>query len=137
MNRTIFGLVASCSVVAIALISGCKKEEPPPPLPAPQVVTAAPAPLQLKPEDAGMPKAPPAESAKPVTGGGSGSGGGLGPCCAALAQNAASMPDPTQKMYMTMAAQACNAFLAQGMGKAAAGQLSGMMHGAGLPAVCH
>jgi len=135
MSRIILGSIApALLLLATGAVTGCKKEEPPPPLPsAAPVATAPPAPLQLKPIDAGAPPAPSA-SAKPV-GHGSG-GGGLGPCCAALAQNAASAPEPT-KSYMVQAAAMCSSFAAQGRDKAAlAGILMGILRGAGMPTAC-
>jgi hypothetical protein len=137
MKRNHFGLIAPLCL-AMAAATGCKKEEPPPPLPAPQAVTAAPAPLQLRPEDAGI-KLPSADAGgKKVVhgGGGGGGGGGLGPCCQALIQNSASQPEP-QKTYMLQAGQMCKVFLAQGMGKQVVGQLMGLLRGASMPAACH
>jgi hypothetical protein len=136
MKRITLGLLAPVSfLMATGVVTGCKKEEPPPPLPSAQPVTAAPAPLQLKPEDAGV-KPPPTDSGvKKVAHGGGHGGGGLGPCCAALQQNAASAPPPTNG-YMLQAAAMCQALNAQGMGKAAVGQLLGLMRGAGMPPAC-
>jgi len=134
MKRNTLGLIAKVSVVlASTVVAGCKKDEPPPPLPTAQPVVAAPAPLQLKPEDAGV-KLPPVDSGvkKKV---GHGGGGGLGPCCSALMQNAASAPPPTNG-YMMQAAAACQALNANGAGRAAIGQLLSMLHGAGMPAAC-
>jgi hypothetical protein len=130
------GCVAS-TLLALAGLSatGCKKDEPPPPLPSAQPVTTAPAPLQLKPEDAGV--KPPADAgAKKVVHGGGGHAGGLGPCCAALSQNANLAPEPT-KTYMLQAAAMCSALAAQGRDKAAVGGiLLGALRGAGMPASC-
>lgn len=116
------------------LATGCKKDEPPPPLPSAAPVATAPAPLQLKPEDAGV-KALPVDAGKKKVAGKGGGGGGLGPCCAALQQNAASAPPPTNG-YMLQAAAMCQTLNAQGAGKAAVGSLLGLMRGAGLPAAC-
>jgi hypothetical protein len=132
----VFARVSVLSVVAASSVAmGCKKEEPPPPLPSAQPVTAAPAPLQLKPEDAGVKMPVDSGIKKKVVGHGSG-GGGLGPCCAALQQNAASAPAPTNG-YMLQAAALCSALAAQGKDKAAVGgMLLGALKGAGMPAQC-
>ncbi len=128
-------LVALCRVGALSCVLGsssvgCKKEEPPPPLPAPQVVEKVEAPLELKPEDAGAPapvKAPPKTS---------GTKSGLQQCCAALRQNAASAPEPT-KGYMLYAAGVCDLAAAQGKDKASAvGVITTSLKGAGLPTAC-
>jgi hypothetical protein len=134
MKRIHFGVLAPLCLAAA--VTGCKKEEPPPPLPAPPAVTAAPAPLQLKAEDAGI-KLPSADAGakKAVHGGGGHAGGGLGPCCAALMQNAESQPEPN-KTYMKQAGQMCQVFLAQGMGKQVVGQLMAMARGVNMPAAC-
>jgi len=135
MMRNTLRLVAPLSLaVTTVLVTSCKKEEPPPPLPSAAPVAAAPAPLQLKPEDAGV-KLPADAGAKKKVAHGGGGGGGLGPCCAALQQNAASAPPPTNG-YMLQAAAACQAMNAQGMGRAAVGQLMGMLRGAGMPPAC-
>jgi hypothetical protein len=120
------------SVVGWALV-GCQKDEPPPPLPAPKPVEAiAEAPLELKPEDAGRPAAPPVEKPK-----GTGvKASGLKACCAALRQNATSAPEPT-KGYMLYAAGMCDMAATQGKDKASAvGMLQTALKGAGLPADC-
>ena len=135
MLRNSFGPIAPAFllIVTAQAVSGCKKEEPPPPLPtAAPVATAPPAPLQLKPEDAGMPK--PAESAKP-TGTGHGTAGGLSACCAALQQNAASAPAPTNG-YMLQAAAACKAAVAAGNTAGIAAMIRGLLQGAGMPSSC-
>jgi hypothetical protein len=120
----------SC-VVGLGIL-GCKKDEPPPPLPAPQVAEAAPAPLELKPEDAGL---PPVEKATPPKSTARKSGG-LQACCAALKQNAANAPEPT-KGYMVYAAQACDLAAAAGKDKASAmGAITAALKSAGLPADC-
>ena len=121
-------------VLTTWVVTGCKKDEPPPPLPsAAPIATAPPAPLQLRPEDAGV-KAPPHDAGKKVGKGGPG-GGGLGPCCKALEQNAASAPPPNNG-YMLQAAQMCKALNAQGAPKTAVNSLLGLLRGAGLPAAC-
>ena len=94
-------------------------------------MATAPAPLQLKPEDAGV-KAAPVDAGKKKTGGGTG-GGGIGPCCKALMQNAQSAPEPT-KTYMLQAGALCQA--SQGAGRAALGPILAALRGAGVPAAC-
>src|SRR6185295_16087296 len=128
--KTSLGLSAVSIVVTTLMVTGCKKDEPPPPLPSAAPVATAPAPLQLKPEDAGV-KAPPPDAGKKKTGKGGG-GGGLGPCCAALQQNAASAPPPTNG-YMLQAASICQAMNAQGAGKQAMGAIITALRGAGMP----
>ena len=133
------GVLARVSVLAVVAASsvatGCKKEEPPPPLPSAAPVTAAPAPLQLKPEDAGV-KMPVDSGIKKKVVGHGGGAGGLGPCCAALQQNAVSAPPPTNG-YMLQAAALCSALAAQGKDKSAVGgMLLGALRGAGMPAAC-
>jgi hypothetical protein len=119
------------SVLGWALV-GCRKDEPPPPLPAPKAVETAEAPLELKPEDAGVPPAAPVE--KPKSSGVKASG--LKQCCTALRQNAANAPEPT-KGYMLYAAGVCDLAAAQGKDKASAvGMLQSALKGAGLPADC-
>src|SRR5215471_15275842 len=113
MSRNISGsFVAALVLLAAPAVTGCKKEEPPPPLPtAAPVATTPPAPLQLKPIDAGAPPAPSASTApahKDV-----GSAGGLSACCSALQQNSASSPEPN-KTYMLQAAAICRAAVAGG-----------------------
>lgn len=119
-------------VLALAVVPGCKKDEPPPPLPEPpKTVETAEKPLELKPEDAGAPvqeKAPPKPTARKPS--------GIAQCCAALRQNAASAPEPT-KGYMLYAASACDMAAAQGKDKSSImGQLTAALKGAGLPADC-
>jgi hypothetical protein len=127
---------ATSLVLAAALaLPGCKKDEPPPPLP---VVEPAPSatieqPLELKPEDAGVPPKP---VEKPKTGGTASSAGSLQNCCAALTQNAASAPEPT-RTYMLQAAAMCTAAAASGKDKQSImGVLTGALKGAGLPVAC-
>jgi hypothetical protein len=91
---------------------GCKKDEPPPPLPSAAPATTPSAPLVLEVEDA----APPVEDAdadadaKKV---GTGTPASMKRCCAAVAQNAESAPEPT-KSYMKTLAAACMAAAAGG-----------------------
>jgi hypothetical protein len=115
-------------------LSGCKKDEPPPPLPVEPAPTAtAEAPLELKPEDAGVPPKP---VEKPKTGGTGTSAGSLQNCCAALTQNAANAPEPT-RTYMLQAAAMCTAAAATGKDKQSiVGVLTGALKGAGLPTAC-
>jgi len=115
---------------------GCKKDEPPPPLPSATTppaapVTAAPT-LELQPEP--QPSASAADSAKKPTGGAPAQS--FSKCCAALAQNAASAPEPN-KTYMTTAANMCKSMVAAGQsGQSIVGTLQGLLRGAGMPSAC-
>jgi len=124
------------SILAMAVcisFPGCKKEEPPPPLPTAQPVATAAPPLQLKAEDAGVEVI---DAAPPKKTGGGGRAGGLGPCCAALSQNATMAPEPT-KTYMLQTAALCQGLAATGKDKAAVGGiLLGALKGAGMPVQC-
>jgi hypothetical protein len=87
----------------------------------------------LQPIDAGIADLDSGEPKKPTGGGGS---RGLGPCCAALMQNANSAPEPT-KTYMLQAAAVCQSAAAAGQGMASAGgMIAAALKGAGMPAVC-
>jgi hypothetical protein len=130
MLTTRLGFSAASLVLATFAVTGCKKDEPPPPLPSAAPVATAPAPLQLKPEDAGV-KAPVDAGKKKV--GGGGGGGGITACCKALMQNAQSAPEPT-KTYMLQAGAMCTA--TQGAGRAALGPVLAALRGAGVPAAC-
>jgi hypothetical protein len=136
MSRLVSVACARVLVLAAALaLPGCKKDEPPPPLPVePAPSATVEAPLELKPEDAGVPPKP---VEKPKTGTGTGSSAGsLQNCCAALTQNAASAPEPT-RTYMLQAAAMCTAAAATGKDKQSiVGVLSGALKGAGLPVAC-
>ena len=138
MNKASFVALSGAVVLALGLASavGCKKDEPPPPLPEPPKATetTAEAPLQLEPEDAGPPVQ---EKATPKPSGtGAKSSGTITQCCAALRQNAASAPAPTNQ-YMLYAASACDAAAAVGKDKASViGQIQTALKGAGLPAAC-
>ena len=127
--------IAPSVVLASALaLPGCKKDEPPPPLPVePAPSATVEQPLELKPEDAGVPPKP---VEKPKTGGTGSSAGSLQNCCAALTQNAASAPEPT-RTYMLQAAAMCTAAAASGKDKQSiVGVLTGALKGAGLPVAC-
>lgn len=135
MKHHILGHVAASLLVSTWVV-GCKKDEPPPPLPTAQPVATNPAPLQLKPEDAGVKMPPPDAGAKKKVMHGGGSSGGLSACCSALQQNSASAPEPT-KTYMMQAAQLCKAVAAQGGNKSAfGGMLMNALRGAGVPVAC-
>ena len=130
--------VALCRIGALSCALGstlvaCKKDEPPPPLPEPKAVeTAAEAPLELKPEDAGAPVV----VKPPVAKSGGSTASSLAKCCAALRQNATSAPPPT-KDYMLYAAGVCDMAAAQGKDKASAvGVITAALKGAGMPAAC-
>jgi hypothetical protein len=134
MKHHILGYVAA-SIALSAFVVGCKKDEPPPPLPTAQPVAAPAAPLQLRPEDAGV-KMVADSGVKKKVGHGGGHAGGLAPCCAALQQNSTMQPDP-MKTYMMQAAALCNNLAAQGKDKSAfAGMLLGLLRGAGMPSAC-
>lgn len=121
------------AVASAAVLSGCKKEEPPPPLPAAQP-TASQAVLELKAADAGV-ETIDAAGPKPHGHGGGGKNP-LSACCAALAQNANLAPEPT-KTYMMQAAAMCNAAAGAGQGLGSvAGMISGALKGAAMPAAC-
>ncbi|MEZ4226932.1 MAG: hypothetical protein R3B13_38680 [Polyangiaceae bacterium] len=125
------GLMLSASSV---IYTGCKKDEPPPPLPSSEPAAAPSAPLQLAIEDAGPEADADADAAKPK--GPYKPAASLKACCAALAQNAASAPPPTN-MYMLQAAAACNAAVAQGKDKGSVvAVVQGALKGAGMPAAC-
>jgi hypothetical protein len=115
----------------------CKKDTAPPPLPtATETASAAPE-VALTVEDAGedvedADDGDAADAAKVVYK----PAASLKNCCAALAQNAASAPPPTN-IYLTQAAAACNAAVAQGKDKASViAIVSGALKGAGMPAAC-
>lgn len=113
------------------LPASCKDDDPPPPLPAPKAVVEAEAPLELKPEDAGLPPVQEVEKPKAQP-----RSVGLTQCCKALRQNAANAPEPT-KGYMLYAAQLCDGAVAQGQGQATAvGMIRSALRGVGLPADC-
>jgi hypothetical protein len=126
---TRLGFSAASLVLSMLAVTGCKKDEPPPPLPSAAPVATAPAPLQLKPEDAGV--VAPVDAGKKKTGGAG--GGGIAACCKALMQNAQSAPEPT-KTYMLQAGAMCQA--TQGAGRAALGPVLAALRGAGVPAAC-
>jgi len=103
--------------LGVALYSGCKKEEPPPPLPSAAPAATPSAPLVLAVEDAGeLPDVADADADAKKVGGGSAAS--MKKCCAAVAQNAESAPEPT-KTYMKQLAAACMA--AAGSGQAWSG----------------
>jgi hypothetical protein len=129
---TRLGLSAASLVLSTLAVTGCKKDDPPPPLPSAAPVATAPAPLQLRAEDAGV-KAP-VDAGKKKTGG-PGGGGGLGPCCKALEQNAASAPPPNNG-YMLQAAATCRALNAQGAPRASMMNALAMLKAYGIPAAC-
>jgi hypothetical protein len=135
MNRMFTSLFVSLtvSISSLALV-GCKKDEAPPPLPTAAAPVAEPSPvLAIEPvpdvvPDAGGP-------AKKVTGGVA-AASNLKACCSALAQNAASAPEPNAT-YMKQAAATCDVLAAQGKDKGSLmAVVTGMLRGAGLPAAC-
>lgn len=60
---------------------------------------------------------------------------GIGPCCAALAQNANSAP-PDQKVYLLQAAAICNGLRNSPQGKAALGPVRAALRTANMPSAC-
>lgn len=98
-------------LVAALAIRGCRKDEPPPPLEtAPAPPPSSSVVLVPPPEDAGADAdagdaAPDASPGKPLD------LTGLRACCAALSQNASSMPPP-QSLYAANAAGLCTATVA-------------------------
>jgi hypothetical protein len=128
------GVVLACA--AGLVLPGCKKDEPPPPLP--MVASAAPVatpekPLQLVPEDAGLPPKPEetAKAAAPKAPAAS-----LKKCCDALKQNAASAPEPT-RTYMLQSAATCDALVAAGQDKTSiVAMVNKGLKGAGVPVAC-
>lgn len=136
MNRTSNHLLVSL-VLPLATIAfmGCKKDEPPPPLPAAAAPAAEPSPvLAIEP----VPDLPP-DAGTPVKKGGGGvaaPAANLQACCNALAQNAASAPEPNAT-YMKQAAATCGVLAQQGKDKGTlVAVLAGMLKGAGMPAAC-
>lgn len=139
MNKTL--TLAGCLPVAIAFLLsspvGCKKkEEEPPPMPS-----AAPAPPPPPvPVAVEEPIAPPAVDAAPdakkVVTGAPADTTGLRACCAALEQNAASMPPPNNA-YALQAAALCKSLVASGMARGGALSAIGQtMKGASMPPAC-
>ena len=125
--------------------TGCKKKEeelppapsattPPPPAPAPTPVLIQPE------EDAGAVEDAAADVKKPTGKAAPADVAGLRACCAALQQNASSMPPPNNA-YALQAASLCNTLvncLATGSAtkSGALGAIGGIMKGANLPPAC-
>jgi hypothetical protein len=137
MNRTITRLLVSLALpVSSLVVVGCKKDEAPPPLPT---ATAAPAPepspvLAIEPVPDVAPDAGPVTARK--VGGAAAPAANMQACCNALAQNAASAPEPNAT-YMKQAAATCGVLAAQGKDKGSlVAVIAGMLKGAGMPAAC-
>lgn len=135
MNRPFTTLLVSM-VLPLAPIAfmGCKKDEPPPPLPTAAAPTAEPSPvLAIEP----VPELPPDAGAPVKKGvGGVAPAANIQACCNALAQNAASAPEPTAT-YMKQAAATCGVLAQQGKDKGTlVAVLAGVLKGAGMPAAC-
>ena len=136
MNRMFTSLLVSLTIpLTTIVLVGCKKDEAPPPLPSAAAPATEPSPvLAIEPvpdaaHDAGAP-------AKKLTGGGVASATNLKACCSALAQNAASAPEPNAT-YMKQAAATCEILAAQGKDKGSlVAVITGMLKGAGVPAAC-
>lgn len=136
MNRTFTSLLVSVVLPISSLaIVGCKKDEAPPPLPTSAAPAEEPSPvLAIEPvpdvvPDAGAPT-------KKVGGGVTAPAANIQSCCNALAQNAASAPEPNAT-YMKQAAATCGVLAAQGKDKGTlVAVIAGMLKGAGMPAAC-
>jgi hypothetical protein len=119
--------------VLLTGVAACNKDEAPPPLPQAKPATT-PTALQLQ-----APEEEDAGAEKPVKKTGKGGGkaqGTLGPCCAALRQNAANAPPETQA-HLLNAAAACDAANAAGGAKSGfLGVLGGLLKGSGAPPAC-
>ncbi|HMA94088.1 MAG TPA: hypothetical protein VKP30_15460 [Polyangiaceae bacterium] len=136
MNRSFNTLLVSVALpISLLAFTGCKKDDPPPPLPS--AASAAPEPnpvLAIEPvpdvvPDAGVP-------VKKGGGGVASPAANLQACCNALAQNAASAPEPNAT-YMKQAAGTCGVLAAQGKDKGTLiAAIAGLLKGAGLPAAC-
>lgn len=136
MNRTFATLLVSMSLpLAPIAFMGCKKDEPPPPLPTAAAPAAEPSQvIAIEPVPDVLPDA--GTTAKKVGGGVAAPAGNLQACCNALAQNAASAPEPNAT-YMKQAAATCGVLAQQGKDKGTlVAVLSGILKGAGMPAAC-
>jgi hypothetical protein len=144
MKKTFFA--ASCLPVVAFLLAGpgCKKKEeetsPPPPVSIAPTPTPTPAPIPVAvatEEEAGPPEAGPTVK----VGGKPADVAGLRACCAALKQNAASMP-PDQAPFALQAASVCEGMVA-GMASGSVskagvlGLIGATLKGAKLPPACH
>jgi hypothetical protein len=128
---TALGLVLAAGL----MFPGCKQDEPPPPLPSATAAAAEPAaPIELLPEedagdadaDAGKKYGGPMKPRK-----------SLANCCAALRQNAANAPAPTNT-YMLYAAGICDGAAAANKDAAVAmPAIRAALKGAALPAACY
>jgi hypothetical protein len=143
MNKTLRFAIGVPVVVVFFLssLTGCKKkEEEPAPAPIPAAApapTPTPAPVVIE-VDSG-PAVPDAAPVAKSTGKASTAAAdptGLRACCAALEQNAASMPAPNNA-YALQAAAICKSLAAAGAGKGgAAAQITAAMKGANIPPAC-
>lgn len=135
MDKMSCSAVGLASLIGLALLVGCKKDEEPPPLPT---ATAAPQPAEPvvlmaeeEPVDAGVDA-----GAAPKTGGRAKPKASFQNCCNALQQNAANAPEPTAT-YMKQAAATCNALVSQGQDQnAISAAIRGALGGAALPGAC-
>jgi hypothetical protein len=137
MNRTFTSLLVSLVFpISLTAFVGCKKDEPPPPLPPAAAPAPEPSPvLAIEPVPDVVPDAGAPVAAKRV-GGAAAPAGNLQACCNALAQNAASAPEPNAT-YMKQAAATCGVLAAQGKDKGTiVAILAGVLKGAGMPTQC-
>jgi len=136
VTRTFLVPIALGLVISLGLaFPACKKDEPPPPLPSATEVAAEPAPtLELAAEedageDADADAKKPTGPYKPAK--------SLANCCAALRQNAANAPAPTNT-YMMAAAGVCDGAVAAGRdNNAALGAIRAALRGANMPGACY
>jgi hypothetical protein len=123
-------------LIAIGLtFSACKKDEAPPPLPSAEEPEPAASAMELElapEEDAGADADAESKAKGPYKPKQS-----LANCCAALKQNAASAPAPTNT-YMLAAAGVCDGVVASGLDRnAALAQIRAAMKGTPLPGACY
>lgn len=142
LTRIVPVLCALAFPFAVLLVSnGCGNKDnesaattAPAPTPAP-TPTPTPTAVLVAEEDAGADAADASDAdadAKKVTGG---DATGIRACCAALSQNANSAPLDQKPMYL-QAAAVCQGLVNNPQGRAALGQLRGLLRGANMPSSC-
>ena len=138
-------LIVALFSLSLAVVAGCPKDDnQPPPIPssAPTPVLPTPPPTQVEivaEVDAGAPVEDAAAAAKKVTARPA-DVAGLKACCAAIKQNAASMPPPNN-IYAESAAAVCQGLVAATASGAvsktvALSQINAALKGAGMPPAC-